>query len=137
MGTYKVHVEEDDSSGIEIIVYLVLFTLLLPIGIIYLLYKLIKWIYETKKDYDYNHSEDFEQAVQDLFLLDSSYKDGLINKAEYSEKKPRIISRIRVNNCSNEKTRERMILLKELSDKNILSDSEYEKIRVELANRLR
>lgn len=88
MGSYRVHVEEDESSGFEFIVYIALFTLLLPIGVIYLLYKLIKWIYEKKKDYDYNHSEDFEQAMQDLLLLDSSYKDGLINDTEFSEKKP-------------------------------------------------
>lgn len=31
MGSYRVHVEEDESSGFEFIVYIALFTLLLPI----------------------------------------------------------------------------------------------------------
>lgn len=137
MSTYKVTVNEDESSGLEILVYIALFTILLPIGVIYLLYKLIKWICEAKQEHDYKHSEDFEQAVQDLLSLDCSYKDGLINETEYSEKKPKIVKRIRVNNCSNEKTRERLMAIKDLYEKKILLDNEYEKIRVELAKRLK
>ena len=137
MTRYKVSVDEDDSSGVEIIIYILLFSILLPIGLIYLLYIFIKWIYEKKQENDYKHFEDFEKAVQDLVTLDCSYKDGLINITEYTEKKPIIIKRIRVNNCSNEKTRERLVTLKKLKDKNILSNEDYERIRVELARRLK
>ena len=137
MSTYKVTVDEDESSGMEILVYLALFTILLPVGIIYLLYKFFKWIHDSRVEHAINHSGDFEQAINDLTSLHKSYKEGLINEVEYSQKKPRIIQRIRVNKCSNEKIRGRLLSIKELNEQQILLDSEYERIRVELAKMLK
>lgn len=136
MSTYRVSVDEDNGSGLEIIIYIALFTILLPIGVVYLLYKLIKWIYAKRQENKYSHSEDFERAIQDLTSLYDSYREGLINNSEYEDKKPQIVKRIKVNKCSNERIRKRLISLKDLHEKKILLDSEYETIRKDLAEML-
>ena len=137
MSRYKVTVDDDDDSFIgEMIGYIILFTILLPIGIIYLLYKLIVWIYNTRKDYVESHSEDFEKSVEEISILGNTMSDRLISAQEFAQRKEKIILGIRVSKCSNQVGSERLKSIKRLHDKGYITHQEFEDLREKILNKM-
>lgn len=96
MATYRIEEEEEPSLGFQIILYAIMFTILIPIGVIYLIVKLIIWLVKRHKQKKMEeevarvelansrqavHSE----TVNRMLDLKRLHDNGLLTKEEYQE----------------------------------------------------
>lgn len=107
MATYRVEEVDETPIVLHIILYALLFTILLPIGIGYLIYKIIKYFIDRKKRKQYEEAlEDarFEEnlriqekerrelqneAADRLLKLKALYDNGIISDEEYASRRER------------------------------------------------
>lgn len=105
MPTYKVEEVDETPIGLQLIFYAIIFTILLPIGIIYLIYKIIKYFYNKKKEREYAEICAQEQLIKQqkqeekerrqlqaeasdrLLKLKALYDNGIISKSEYETRR--------------------------------------------------
>lgn len=103
MTTYRV-TEEDDEPGIgfQIIFYAIMFTILLPIGVIYLIVKMIIWLVRRHKN---------KKLAREL----AARHDEEVRAEEENRRR-----------AMHAETTERMLRLRTLYDKGLLSPAEFE-----------
>lgn len=105
MPTYRIEEESDTSAGLQLIFYVLMFTILLPVGIIYVIYKIVMYFVNHKKEKvmqeeNARRQEELERkrlqadASRALMDLKTLYDRGIITNEEYQARRSREIEHL-------------------------------------------
>lgn len=139
---FKVRIEEDNDFTVflEILTYIAAFVFLLPLAVVWLIYKLIKWIIDKnagKASPAYNTPVGFDNAYSDLLSLTRLKEDGLIDDVEYDKKRCRLVKQLVCHKASMSVVQSQMYKIQDLYRREILTSEEFEKKRAKLVKNMR
>lgn len=141
MSDYRISVEEEPSVGAQIILYAILFSILLPIGVcVLIIWGSIKLYQYWRGKRELNNEEspyNFHYNVEKLYHLKKIKAKGLLTEIEYEKKRRQFVRGLRIYKNEISILSEQLDDLQALYRDKLITTEEFDKRRAKIAKRMR